>query len=175
MARSAEQGGTILKYRFFSVPAAMPEEAEEAVNQFCIEHRVVSVERELVQNGDGSYWALCICYLDKQGGPLSTRRGRVDYREVLNDKEFTLFAKLRQLRKTLAEREGTTLYALFTNEQLATMVQKQVTSMAALAEIDGVGPARLEKYGEAFVKLLREQQLDGVDRTSPANGEAPPR
>ena len=34
------------------------------------------------------------------------------------------------------------------------MVQKQVKSKAGLKEIEGVGDARMEKYGEALVQLL---------------------
>ena len=45
-------------------------------------------------------------------------------------------------------------YALFTNEQLAAMVQSRVTTAAALEKIDGVGPARVEKYGAAMLAVL---------------------
>jgi len=160
MACTADQGLETMKYRFFSVLASMPAEEEEAVNRFCAEHRVISVDKQLIQAGERSFWALCICYMDKQAGPMSTRKNRVDYREVLNDKEFSLFAKLRDLRKTLAEQEGGPVYAIFTNEQLAAMVQQHATSKSALAQIDGIGPTRLEKYGEAFLNLLRQHPLD---------------
>ena len=46
-------------------------------------------------------------------------------------------------------------YALFTNEQLAEMVQRRVRTLAALREIAGVGEARIEKYGEDFLDILR--------------------
>ena len=156
-----------MKYRFFSVPASMPAEEEDAVNRFCAEHRVVSVDKHLIQAGERSYWAFCICYMDKQAGPLSTRKSRVDYREVLSNEEFALFAKLRDLRKTHAEQEGAPVYAIFTNEQLATMVQQRVTSKSALAHINGIGPTRVEKYGEAFLHLMREQPLE-TDEAPPA-------
>ena len=73
---------------------------------------------------------------------------------MLNEADFALFAKLRDLRKKLAEQEGVPAYALFTNEQLAQMAQQRVTTQAQLAALDGVGPARIEKYGEAFLNLL---------------------
>ena len=139
-----------MKYRFFSVPASMPAEEEEAVNRFCAEHRVVSVDKHLIQAGERSYWAFCIGYLDKQAGPPSTRKSRVDYREVLSNEEFALFAKLRDLRKTLAEQEGAPVYAIFTNEQLAAMVQQRVTSKSALAHIDGIGQHGLKNTARLF-------------------------
>ena len=143
-----------MRYRFFSIPAMMPDDTQEDINRFCAEHRVISMEKQFVQDGERSYWALCVCYVEKHAGPLSPRKGRVDFREVLNETDFALFAKLRDLRKKLAEQEGVPAYALFTNEQLAQMAQQRVTTQAELAALDGVGPARIEKYGEAFLNLL---------------------
>lgn len=145
-----------MKYRFFNVPAAAPNEAQETLNRFCAERHVVSVEKHFVPDTERSYWALCVCYTESQNGPIAPRKSKVDYRDVLNEQEFTLFAKLRELRKTLSEQEGVPAYALFTNEQLAAMVQQHITSKAALKDLDGVGTARIEKYGEAFVALLLE-------------------
>jgi superfamily II DNA helicase RecQ len=67
-----------------------------------------------------------------------------------------VFARIRTLRKELAEGEGVPPYALFTNEQLAEMVQRRVQTAAALREIAGVGEARVEKYGQPLLRLLRE-------------------
>ena len=53
-------------------------------------------------------------------GPAEGRNeGRIDYKEVLSAPEFERFARLRLLRKELAEKEGVPAYAIFTNEQLA--------------------------------------------------------
>ena len=65
-----------------------------------------------------------------------------------------VLSRLRDWRKAVAEKEGVPVYVVLTNEQLAQMVQKQVKSKAGLKEIEGVGDARVEKYGEALVQLL---------------------
>jgi superfamily II DNA helicase RecQ len=160
-----------MKYRFFSVPAATPEEAQEAVNRFCAAHRVVSVDKQFVQHAERSYWALCVCSLEQETGPVLQRKGKVDYREVFNDQDFALFVRLRNLRKTLSEQEGVPAYALFTNEQLAAMVQQRVTSRAALGAIDGVGTARIEKYGAAFLEVLQPQANGAADPGAAATSE----
>jgi superfamily II DNA helicase RecQ len=54
----------------------------------------------------------------------------------------------------VAEKEGVPVYTVLTNEQLAQMVQKKVSSKAGLKEIEGVGEARVEKYGEAVLRVL---------------------
>ena len=48
---------------------------------------------------------------------------------------------------------------MFTNEQLAEMVQKRTVSAASLREIAGIGEARVEKYGEAFLAILKDAAL----------------
>ena len=64
--------------------------------------------------------------------------------------------KLRDLRKDLSESEGVPVYAVFTNEQLAQVVQKRVTSKASLHAISGLGDARIEKYGDRMVAVTSE-------------------
>jgi superfamily II DNA helicase RecQ len=76
----------------------------------------------------------------------------VDYREVLNPEQFEVFSKLRELRKQIAEKESIPVYAVFTNEQLAAMVQTQADSKTKLKAIEGVGDARIDKYGEEFLR-----------------------
>jgi ATP-dependent DNA helicase RecQ len=50
-------------------------------------------------------------------------------------------------------------HALFTDDQLAEMVQRRVVTVATLREIPGVGDARVQKYGEAFLKIVKEASL----------------
>ena len=110
-----------------------------------------------VHDGSNSVWALCVSYVQTANRPTAGRRGKIDYRDVLSEADFGVFAKLRALRKTLADAEGVPAYALFTNEQLAEMVQRRVRTASALREIAGVGEARVEKYGETFLSILREE------------------
>ena len=133
--------------------------AEDDLNRFLTSHRVIGVERQLVEDGPRTAWAVCVTYVE-QGGAADTtakepRKPSIDYREVLPPAQFEVFARLRALRKETAQREGVPPYALFTNEQLAEMVQRGIRSREGLATIDGVGPARLEKYGEAVLEVLR--------------------
>ena len=63
------------------------------------------------------------------------KRGKVDFRDILTDAEFAVFARLRAARKERADADGIPAYAVFTNEQLAEMVQKRITSATALRDI----------------------------------------
>jgi superfamily II DNA helicase RecQ len=144
-----------MKYRFFHVSALDPQAGETALNDFCARHRVSSIEKSLVVDGPNSYWTFCVGYLDGTEKLPVGRKGRIDYREVLDEADFAVFAKLRSLRKELSEREGVPAYALFTNEQLAEMVTGRVASLADLQAIDGIGEAKVRKYGESFLAELK--------------------
>lgn len=154
--------------RFFTVPVCDGEVAAEEVNRFLAGHRIIAIDRQFVHDGSNSAWALCVTYVEPSNRAAAAERSKIDYREVLAEPDFAVFARLRALRKTLSDREGVPAYALFTNEQLAEMVQRRVRTTTALREIDGIGEARAEKYGEEFLGILR---ADGPTRTG--DGEAP--
>jgi ATP-dependent DNA helicase RecQ len=66
-----------------------------------------------------------------------------------------LFERLRVLRRRLADAEGKPAYIIFSDAVLREMAQKRPTSEAALLRVSGVGVAKLERYGKAFLELLR--------------------
>lgn len=149
-----------MQLRAFMIPLHDAGAATEEVNAFLRTNRILSVDRHFVQDGANSIWAICVSYLEDVQRPqaANSKRPKVDYREVLSADDFALFAKLRNLRKELAEREAVPAYALFTNEHLAEMVQRRVSNASALKEIDGIGDARVEKYGAAFIALLSAEE-----------------
>ncbi len=148
-----------MKLRFFVVPMFDGEEESRELNKFLAMNRVLLVERHFVADGPRSAWALCVSYVDRGGraAPEPGQARRVDYREVLSETDFAVFVELRALRKSVADREGLPAYALFTNEQLAAMVQQRVSTLKALEGIPGVGDARVKKYGPAFLEVLKAQ------------------
>ena len=145
------------------VPVHSAEDAATALNQFLGGHRILAIDRQFVADGPNSVWAFCVSF-DDSGADATPRsaagkRGKVDFKDILSPVEFAVFARLRALRKERADAEGVPAYALFTNDQLAEMVQRRVTSDAALRAIPGVGEARVEKYGEPFLHILKEAAL----------------
>ena len=71
--------------------------------------------------------------------------------------QFAAFARLRDLRKVMAQAEAVPVYTIFTNEQLAQIVQARATSKSALEQVVGVGDGRVGKYGERILEWLRQQ------------------
>jgi superfamily II DNA helicase RecQ len=149
-----------MQIKMFTVSAMGSEDGVGEVNRFLRAVRVLSVEKHLVGADPGAFWAICVQYLDRlgegnRGGAGDRLRPKVDYKEILSEADFSVFARLRDLRKAMAEREAVPPYSIFTNEQLASMVTQKAESLAALGQIEGIGAARLEKYGAFFLEALK--------------------
>jgi superfamily II DNA helicase RecQ len=155
-----------MAYRFFVVPVRDDGTSAAELNGFLRSRRILSVDRRWVDHGSESFWSFCVDYLESSGGfaqPVKngSGRGKVDYREVLDPEDFAVFARLRQARKEIAQAEAVPVYTVFTNEQLAQMVQSRATTRAALEKVAGVGDARIGKYGERILEILRRQWSEG--------------
>jgi hypothetical protein len=114
-----------VKLRFFTVPMLDGDDESQELNRFLSTNRVVMVERHFVADGPRSAWAICVGYLDRGGRPAPEQgQGkRVDYREILSETDFAVYAKLRSLRKLMAENDGLPAYTFFTNEQFSVIVR----------------------------------------------------
>ncbi len=67
-----------------------------------------------------------------------------------------LFEKLRILRKSIADEEGVPAYIVFSDAVLWQMAEAIPRSRSGLLALSGVGPAKLERYGEMFLNLLTQ-------------------
>ncbi|MCA9047966.1 MAG: HRDC domain-containing protein [Planctomycetaceae bacterium] len=133
------------------------------LNSFLLAHRVATVQREIVTTAAGPLLLFVVEYIavdssagknGKSAAASSSSTSRIDYRDVLSESEFSVFTTLREIRKQLAEADGIPVYAVFSNAQLATMIQEKCTTVAGMLKIEGVGKARTDKYAEAFLATL---------------------
>jgi ATP-dependent DNA helicase RecQ len=74
---------------------------------------------------------------------------------VVGPDDAPLFGELRALRGAIAREEQVPAYVVFADRTLAEIAVRKPRSLAALSEVRGVGPAKLEKYGERFLALIR--------------------
>ncbi|MGI5856991.1 MAG: DNA helicase RecQ [Candidatus Merdivicinus sp.] len=65
-----------------------------------------------------------------------------------------LYQKLRALRARLAREQGVPAYVVFTDAALEDMCRRRPESAAQFLEVSGVGQKKLERYGEAFLKVI---------------------
>ncbi len=68
-----------------------------------------------------------------------------------------LFDALRARRMELAKEQGVPPYVIFHDSVLRDMTGFKPRSLSALAELPGIGAAKLEKYGDDFLNVIRQR------------------
>lgn len=152
-----------MPYKFFTIPIHDDGKAADELNRFLAGYRIVGEEIELIHDGGNSRWVACVHYLapDERATAKAEKRSKVDYREVLSDANFQLFVRLRELRKELSERDAVPVYSIFSNQQLATIVESKITTVAALSKIAGIGESKIKNYGQPVLTLMQSLLRDG--------------
>jgi len=74
-------------------------------------------------------------------------------RPVVNRND-PLFAKLSNLRRQMADKEGVAPHVLMNDATLAEMSKKRPKSLDDLSSINGMGQRKLETYGDSLLQLL---------------------
>lgn len=64
------------------------------------------------------------------------------------------FEPLRAWRRTRAQSDGVPAFHVFSNRALVAIASRRPGSLAELAEVSGVGPQKLERYGEEVLAVL---------------------
>jgi ATP-dependent DNA helicase RecQ len=73
-----------------------------------------------------------------------------------------LFAKLRKLRKAIADEENIPPYVVFNDATLIEMAEQMPLSPGEMLGVNGVGTRKLERFGREFMALIRSH-VDGED------------
>ena len=88
----------------------------------------------------------------------------------LSDEGEALFQSLRELRKSIADRQGVPAYIVFSDKTLRAMAEARPSTPQELLAISGVGPLKLERYGDAFMEAVSRAPADPV--TAEPDGQA---
>lgn len=147
-----------MQYKVITLPIFDSIQIEEDLNKFLRTHKVISVEKKIIEKEGQTYWSFLIEYLcgnQTPDGATKRNTGTIDYKEILSEDDFAIFSCLRDLRKQVATKDGLPAYTIFTNEQLAQLARKRPESATAFLKIDGIGNAKIEKYGKLFLEKLK--------------------
>ena len=72
-----------------------------------------------------------------------------------------LFEHLRKLRKHLADEQGYPPYIVLSDKSLHELASKKPTTLKAMGLINGIGEFKLKKYGETFVRAIKQWRGEG--------------
>ena len=142
----------MVQYNTFYIPLTDTGEIQSQLNAFLRSHRVLQVERHAFEQG----WGFCVEWMDGTSSSLGSenwrKTPRIDYKEVLSVDEFERFSRLRERRKKISQEDGVPPYMVMTDAQLAEIAKMENPQISALERIEGVGMARVEKFGERLLK-----------------------
>jgi ATP-dependent DNA helicase RecQ len=74
---------------------------------------------------------------------------------VVDSADAALLSALKDLRRELASAQGVPAYVIFPDRTLIEIAAAKPTSLDALHGLYGVGSAKLEKYGAAFLEVVK--------------------
>jgi ATP-dependent DNA helicase RecQ len=87
-------------------------------------------------------------------GSSSYRTCELPSEAEVTDEDERLFQRLRALRKQLAGEFRIPPYMVFSDATLRAMVRRRPTSEEELLQVSGVGRAKLQRYGDAFLEEI---------------------
>ncbi|AVJ15811.1 MULTISPECIES: ATP-dependent DNA helicase RecQ [Serratia] len=74
-----------------------------------------------------------------------------------------LFAKLRKLRKSIADEENIPPYVVFNDSTLLEMAEQMPIRASELLSVNGVGQRKLERFGAPFMAMIRDHMDNDED------------
>lgn len=107
---------------------------------------------------DGQYPTLKVTNLGKQvlKGQVKVLRKQATVKTLSPEDSDGLFEELRKLRYQLASEQNLPPYLVFSDNTLREFATHRPTDTLQMLQIKGVGENKLNKYGEAFLQVLRE-------------------
>jgi len=148
-----------MQYAPFLLPLHSGSAEQDELNRFLRGKRIIQTRKELVTTDGASHWAILVEYLEnpeKSSGDQQIKN-KVDYKEILNAADFSLFSKLREVRKKLAEDNGLPVYAVCTNEQLAEIAKRRPKNLTECMQIEGIGQGKADKYVPALLECIKNE------------------
>ena len=115
------------------------------------------------------YSGMRVTYRERQGKPDSSTR-RED--EIGRNADPELFARLRELRREVAQLNGVPPFVVFSDASLRDMAEKKPTNEAQFRRIYGVGEVKTGKFGRRFLDEIAQFLYDrgGNPAPDPAGG-----
>lgn len=105
-------------------------------------------------------------YVSERGKDVLTGKVTVNRKisiitsQVANDDP--LFDQLRALRMQLAQEAGVPPFVVFSDKTLRDMAARMPVTDEEFLEVNGVGLAKLERYGETFMEEIKDYQMQNV-------------
>jgi superfamily II DNA helicase RecQ len=142
-----------MQIKVFTIPISDNGSAQIELNHFLSGNKILEIEQFFYQNDKGAVWCFCVRFLNTSTNifsPMQTKK--IDYKEVLNENQFVVFSKLREIRKSIAAKDAVPAYAVFTDVELAEISKLDTISENNVLQIKGIAEKRMTKYGKHLIE-----------------------
>lgn len=134
--------------------------ASAELNNFLKSHRIINVEKRLIDGERGTGWVFLVEYSDIDGTKSGyTMSSKIDWRDVLNPSQFAVYDFLRKTRKEIGDKTKIPLYGILSNEQLALMAQNPPKTKEDFLKIKGVNEQKYKQFGDIFISAIEKALL----------------
>ncbi|MBN1239540.1 MAG: DNA helicase RecQ [Gammaproteobacteria bacterium] len=89
--------------------------------------------------------------------PVLRKKPKVE-RGAVPEEDRALWDALRECRRRIATEQGLPPYVIFHDATLMQMMEYRPTTLDAMLGLSGVGQAKLERYGERFLDVIRQHE-----------------
>ncbi|MBN2091624.1 HRDC domain-containing protein [candidate division KSB1 bacterium] len=127
-----------MQIKIFTIPIGDNGSAVEEMNRFLRSNKILEVQNQLISNQNGAYWCFCVRFIEKAYNLARETKGKVDYKEVLDENTFKKFSKLREIWKKVATDEGIPAFAVFTDEELAGLAKLETITAQNMSSVKGI-------------------------------------
>jgi superfamily II DNA helicase RecQ len=137
---------------------------DSGLQNFVKDKEVLSIRDHFFTKDEVPYLVVLLTYniLRPEAGerPVQERskEDKEKWRELLEEADWPLFNTLRDWRNNLAREEGIPPYVICTNRQLAVIAHRRPANLHKLSAIEGMGKAKLERYGAALLQIVKPQR-----------------
>ncbi len=150
------------------------------------------VERGLLERGDGQYATVSVTAAGREwlrsrasltlDLPVAEQPGSKERRPerkaaatdrlvAAADYDSGLLERLRALRRRLADEQGVPAFVVFGDATLRGLASAKPRNRQEMLRVSGIGPAKLERYGEVFLAAIQEYVSGAPDDRKEARPE----
>ncbi len=139
---------------------------DETLQKYISDKEVIESTNHFFVHDKIPYLTVLISYRDLSNGERQKGRRYYDYRTDLDEREVGVYNALREWRTIRAGQEGIPPYLIVNNKQVAEMVKLNVRSTTELSKVNGIGEAKIKRYGMDILKILAKySSTDPSDKT----------
>lgn len=145
---------------------------DEAMQAFIADKEVIEFSEHFFVHEKTPWLTVVLAYRPVEDSEKKRPIRRPDSRNELDDKEKQVYDTLRAWRAARAKAEGIPPYMIANNKQLAKMIRSRVQSRTALTAIQGIGDAKVAKYGEEILEILKKHLVQAPAETPEVERES---